>query len=159
VSDFDIGAHFWSAEHTSDHARHTPAKGTNLAVQATAATADLNTYTSFPSPLTATVSFDSGPWLCLLILAAYVETAVNNVEVVLSLDFSGATTLAAGTNPEDRLHLNAKSPAGSTLALSDYGFLNPGDTVVELKYAATGAANVSDIALAVIPMRHQIGAP
>ena len=156
MSDFDIGPHFWSSEHTNDHARHVPLKGTATAAQALAATADINTYASLPAPLKTTVSFLSGPWECLFHLAAYVDIAANNVAVALALDFSGATTLAAGANPEDRLHVNAKSPIGSTLSLSDYAFVNPGDTVIELKYAATGAATVSDVSLNIIPLRHQI---
>jgi hypothetical protein len=157
MTDFDIGGHFWSDEHTNDHARHVPLKGAATAVQPIAATGAITTYASLPTPLTTTLSFVSGPWLCLFILTAYVDVAANNVEVALSLDFSGATVLAAGTNTEDRLHVNAKQPVGSTLSRSDYAFVNPGDTVIELKYAATGAANVSDVALAVLPLRHRIG--
>ena len=157
MSDFDIGPHFWSSEHTSDHARHAPLKGSATAAQPVATTGAITTYASLPAPLATTLSFVSGPWVCLFILTAYVDIGANNVEVALSLDFSGATVLAAGTNTEDRLHVNAKSPVGSTLSRSDYAFVNPGDTVIELKYASTGAATVSDVALAVIPLRHQIG--
>jgi hypothetical protein len=157
MTDFDIGPHFWSVEHTNDHARHTPLKGSATAAQPITATANISTYASLPTPLTTTLSFVSGPWVVLFILTAYVDIGANNVEVALSLDFSGATVLAAGTNTEDRLHVNAKSPVGSTLSRSDWAYVNPGDTVIELKYAATGAATVSDVALAVIPLRHEIG--
>ena len=156
MTDFDIGAHFWSNEHTNDHARHIPLKGAATAAQPVTATGGIGSYASLPVPLTTTLSFVSGPWVCLFILTAYVDIGANNVEVALSLDFSGATVLAAGTNTEDRLHVNAKSPVGSTLSRSDWAFVNPGDTVIELKYAATGAATVSDVALAVKPLRHQI---
>jgi hypothetical protein len=152
MTDVNIGAHFWSDEHLRDHVTHDPTKGTALTAQILPATTNINTYASFPAPLVGTVTTIYGPWLALVHLAAYVDIATNNVEVALALDLTGATTTPAGSNPEDRLHVTAKSPVGSTLSLSDYATLNVGVTTVELKYAG-GPATVSDVALAIIPLR------
>jgi hypothetical protein len=155
-ADINIGPHFWSVEHFGEHARHAPAKGTALAPQAVTATVDLNTYASLPTPLTAPLTMVSGPWVALFLLSAYVDIGANNVEVALALDVSGATTVVAGANPEDRLHVQAKSPVAATLSLADYGVINQGDHVLELKYVASGAATVSDVALSVLPLGHVI---
>ena len=132
--------------------RPAPAKGTALAAQALTATANINTYASLPTPLVFTVTRADGPWLCLFDLAAYVDIAANNVEIALALNISGATTVAAGSHSEDRLHANAKSPIGTVLSLSDYAIINRGATTFELKYAATGAATVSDVAMQIVPL-------
>jgi hypothetical protein len=132
--------------------RPAPAKGTALAAQTLAATANINTYASLPTPLRFTITRADGPWLCLFDLSAYVDIAANNVEVALALDITGATTVPAGSHPEDRLHANAKSPIGSVLSLSDYATINNGATTFELRYAATGAVTVSDVAMQIVPL-------
>jgi hypothetical protein len=76
----------------------------------------------------------------------------NNVQVALALDMSGANTVAAGSHTEDRMRVNAKSPTGATLSLVDFASVEGGDTVYELKYASTGAATVSDVAFAIVPL-------
>ena len=154
-ADINIGPHFWSDEHFGEHARHAPANGTALAAQTVASTGSITTYQSFPTPVTATLVMVSGPWLVLFLLAAYVDIGANNVEVACALEVSGATTVAAGDNPEDRLHVFAKSPIAATLSLAEY--VQPvyqGDNNLELKYAATGAATISDITLSAIPLSH-----
>jgi hypothetical protein len=126
-------------------------KGKATTPQAITATANINTYASLPTPLVVAYVLPAA-WTCLFILTAFVDTTTNNVEVACSLDFSGATVLAAGTNSEDRLHVNGKSPVGITLSREDYASVNQGTTNIELKYAATGAATLSDVALAIIPI-------
>jgi hypothetical protein len=133
-------------------ARPAPVKGTALAAQALTATANINTYASLPTPVTYTLTLAEGPWICLFALAAYVEIAANNVEVALALNITGASTVAAGSHSEDRLHVVAKSPVGTGLSLSDYATVNKGATTFELKYAATGAATVSDVAMQIVPI-------
>jgi hypothetical protein len=138
--------------HPLDGPAHAPVKGTALAAQTLAATAGITSYASLPTPLTYTLTLVGGPWLCLFHLNAFVDIGVNNVEVALALNITGTTTIAAGSNPEDRLHVTAKSPVGAALSLSDYAVVNAGATVFELRYAATGAAVVSDVAMAIIPL-------
>ena len=159
MTNLDIGAHFWSGEHADSHTQHVPVKGTALAAQTLAGTADINTYASLPTPLTYTLTLlGSRPWLCLIHLSAFVNLSTNNAELVLALDISGMTTIAAGSNPEDRLHLLAKSPIAVGLAMSDYASVNPGATVFELKYAGS-AGVISDVAMDVVPLCYFPGAP
>jgi hypothetical protein len=152
VTATDFGSHHWSAAHTNGHARHAPVKGTALAAQPVTATANIGTYAPLPTPVIGTLTLLGGPWLCLFDLAAYIDIGANNVEVSLALDITGTTTVPAGSNPEDRLHVLAKSPIAATLSLADYASVNAGDTTFELKYAATGAATVSDIAMSIVPI-------
>jgi hypothetical protein len=148
VTDTDIGGHFWSDQHLGEHARHPPMKTVISTAQAVPATAGITTYASFPTPVRETLTFIGGPWLCAVFLAAYVDIGVNNVEIALALD---TAAVPAGSKPENRLHLNAKSPAGTTLTMSEYETVNAGDITFELMHAG-GAATVSDIKLAVIPL-------
>jgi hypothetical protein len=149
---FHPGYHDGVAWRPLDSPGHAPVKGSATAAQTLAATANIDTYASLPSPLVYTLTLTGGPWLCLFSLAAFANIAVNNVELSLALDISGSVTVPAGSHPEDRLHVLAKSPVAATLSRADYAPVNAGATVFELKYAATGAATVSDVAFSVIPL-------
>jgi len=114
------------------------------------ATADVTTYASMPTPVRIAVDFGGGDWQCLFLFSAHIDITVNNAEVALALDISGANVIPAGSEPYNRIHVIAKSPISSTFSLQQYGTLLGGETDIELMHAGS-ACTISDVALQIVP--------
>lgn len=86
-------------------------------------------------------------------LSAYIDSGANSNDVALALDLSGATALAAGSNPEQVLRVGGKQPVASTLSLSYLVQFSAGQTGVEVRYSATAAgADISAVSLTVVSL-------
>jgi hypothetical protein len=81
----------------------------------------------------------------------HIDITVNNAEVAFALDISGMTNVAAGSQPQDRLHVVAKSPISATFSLARVRTLLDGQTVFELKYAGS-SCDVEDVSFEIIPL-------
>jgi hypothetical protein len=115
------------------------------------ATTDINTYLSFPTPVSVTIDFPFGDWRSLLLFSMHIDLTTNNAEVAFALDISGMTNVAAGSQPQDRLHVIAKSPISATFSLARVRTLLDGRTTFELKYAGS-SCDVEDVSFEVIPL-------
>jgi hypothetical protein len=101
-----------------------------------------------PGPVSTTASIDE-PVVALFILSVYIDTAGNNNDVRLALDFSGGLVEAAGSQPERVIEVSGKSAVGSTVSISFIDSLPTGATTAEVKYQASqSGASISNIALA-----------
>jgi hypothetical protein len=115
-----------------------------------------------PGPVTlpASASFaavpTTSPYALTLPVASVVEfclslnldSAVNNNQVQLALDLSGATTVAAGSQSEQVLWAGGRQPVQSTLEVTYLQSLAAGTTDVALEYTAQSAgAQVSGMAV------------
>lgn len=103
-----------------------------------------------PGPVVAPITVQYSKPL-LLVLSGYIDSAVNNNEVSLALDLSGATTAAAGSKPHQVMRVGAKTNASSTVSLTYLEQFAVGTTTAEIKYKADLAgATVSDLAISLV---------
>jgi hypothetical protein len=119
-----------------------PGPFTNLAAAAA--------FTSFPTPLTQVVTAVADRTI-LVNFAAYIDTDVNNNDVSLGVQLSGATVEAAGAEPAHTLRLGGKTLVAATICLSYVETINAGDTTMEIMYKASLAGtDVSDVLLSAV---------
>jgi hypothetical protein len=88
---------------------------------------------------------------CLLILSAYLDTAVNNNAVELALALTGATVVP----PQDhqRLRAGAKQTVDVTLSISYVQALAAGTTTIAAQYkAAVGGGSVENLTLTAVAL-------
>jgi hypothetical protein len=130
---------------------HLPFEKDSSATVSLPATAGITTYSSFPTPVSVTGQFPAGHWQVLFLFSAHIDITINNAECALALDFSGVTNIPAGSKPQDRLHVIAKSPISATFSLSRVAIVKQGVTTIELKYAGS-AFNVEDVSLEIVPI-------
>jgi hypothetical protein len=149
--------YFGSAWHYNSHellairgAKVDPFEVDTAASVTVAATANITTYASLPTPATLNVTL-ANDWRCLFLFSLHIDLAVNNADVAAALDFSGAATIAAGSRPQDRLHVVAKSPISATFSLARVAVVPGGTTRVELMHAGDGFT-MTDGSLEVVPL-------
>lgn len=105
-----------------------------------------------PGPLSGVVHLDEATRI-LVSFATYLDTNVNNNEIRLALDASGANVSPAGSRPEHTLRAGAKQPIASTVGLTYVLDAQPGDTTVELRYtAASSGGTASDILVTLVAL-------
>jgi hypothetical protein len=134
-------------------ARADPVESMAIASQAVPATADINTYASFPQPVVGALDLPGNveDWRALVLFSAHIDIAVNNADTAVALNFSGATNIPAGSQPENRLHVVAKSPISVTLSLARVVTVAAGATTVEIMHAGA-ACTIEDISLECVPL-------
>jgi hypothetical protein len=106
----------------------------------------VGSFTAFPTtPLVQTVSAVTDRTV-LVNFGAYIDTNVNNNDVSLAVELSGATVKAPGAVPAHTLRIGGKTLVAATLCLSYIENFNAGDTDMEIKYKASQAGtDVSDV--------------
>jgi hypothetical protein len=128
-----------------------PFKNVNTVAQNLAATANITTYAPLPTPMVSNVVVTAGNWLCLFVITVYINTTSNNTEVALAMNVSGGTNIPAGSRTEDRLHVLAKSPIGSSINQVVWAVVNPGSNRFEVQHSGQ-ACTISDLAFSFIPL-------
>lgn len=128
-----------------------PFKNVNTAAQNLVATANITTYAPLPTPMVSNVTVIAGNWLCLFVITVYINTTSNNTEVSLAMNVSGGTNIPAGSRTEDRLHVLAKSPIGSSINQVIWAMVNPGTNRFEVQHSGQ-ACTISDLAFSFIPL-------
>lgn len=110
-------------------------------------------FAPLPGPSASVPLVLTQPHNVLMVLSAYLDSGVNNNDVVLALDLSGATAIPAGTNPEETLRVGGKQYVESTLSISYVQAFNVGTTTMDVKYTATVAgASISDVAVTMVAL-------
>ena len=80
------------------------------------------------------------------ILSLNADTQTTGNQVQAGFDMSGATTVPAGSKPEQVLWIGGKQPVQATVEVSFMQAMAAGTTAISLMYTAQGAATLSAMA-------------
>jgi hypothetical protein len=104
-------------------------------------------WTTVPTTGVQAITFPNDT-VCQMVISCNLDSAVNNNQVQLALDLSGATVVPAGSRPEQVLWAGGKQAVQSTLECTSVQTFLAGTTNLAVMYTAQQAnAIVSAMAL------------
>jgi hypothetical protein len=105
-------------------------------------------WANIPTSVAQTLTF-TDTTVAQMCISVNLDSVVNNNQVQIALDLSGATVVAAGSRPEQVLWAGGRQAVQSTLEVTSIQTFNPGTTTLQPKYTAQ-AANAIVSAMAFI---------
>lgn len=82
-------------------------------------------------------------WLCQICVSAYIDTVVNNNQINLDFQISGANSIAPGSPPQNVLRVGGKSETATTASLTTFYSFLKGTSTITAYYTAQAAGGLA----------------
>jgi hypothetical protein len=100
-----------------------------------------------PGPVTGSIALSKVRTL-MLVISCDIDSMVNNNQIRVGLDLTGATVVPVGSKPEQNIWIGGKQAVQSTMEVTYIQTLQPGTTNIDTQYNASQAnAVLSNLAV------------